>query len=133
MNDVPLFADARKCLSLLQSNNFKQFIISAMEHDNLVRLVNKKGIGTYFNGVMGIENHFAEGKKHLASRLLEREKLCPEEIIWIGDTVHDVEVAREVNVCSRLVLCGHQSKKVIESAGVPSFKTISDCVNSIIN
>jgi phosphoglycolate phosphatase len=130
MNDVPLFADTEWCLGFLQSKGVKQFIVSAMEHEDLVALIEKKGIAGYFKRVMGIHNHFGEGKKHLAAGLLMSEKLNPDEIVWIGDTIHDHEVALEVNIASRLVLTGHQHQRILAGAGAPFYATLTECVTS---
>jgi phosphoglycolate phosphatase len=130
MNDVPLFADTEWCLAFLQSKGVKQFIVSAMEHDNLVALVERKGIAGYFKRVAGIHNHFAEGKKHLAAGLLMSENLNPDEVVWIGDTVHDYEVALEVNVSSRLVLTGHQHQRILAGTGAPFYASLTECVKS---
>jgi phosphoglycolate phosphatase len=131
MNDVPLFSDTEWCLAFVQTKGVEQFIVSAMEHDNLVSLVERKGITGYFKRVAGIHNHFAEGKKHLAAGLLMSENLNPDEVVWIGDTVHDYEVALEVNVPSRLVLTGHQHQHILAGTGAPFYASLTECMKSI--
>ncbi len=96
---------------------YKQFIVSAMEQDSLVNLVQKHNIHHYFKDISGINNHYANGKTSIAKILISEYKLNPEEICIIGDTIHDHEVAEEIGCKCILIADGHQSMSRLAKTG----------------
>ena len=57
----------------------------------------------YFERVIGLENHYAFGKIENGKRWLEELNYSPREVLLIGDTVHDYEVASELNIDCLLI------------------------------
>ncbi|MDR3625646.1 MAG: HAD hydrolase-like protein [Ignavibacteriaceae bacterium] len=48
-----------------------------------------------------------------------------EEVLLIGDTVHDFEVAQEIGADCLLIADGHQSHKKLSACGVPVLDNIN--------
>ena len=48
--------------------------------------------------------------------------------VFIGDTLHDAEVARELGGRCVLVSCGHQMPDRLAAAGCPVAATLADAV-----
>jgi len=96
-------------LENFKNRKFKQVIVSAMEQQMLIKLLEKHSLYNYFDDVRGLENIYAGGKVHLAQAYIDEHKINPKDILLIGDTVHDAEVAKEIG--SELVLFtnGHHS------------------------
>jgi len=105
---VPLFGDAIEMLDFFHHRGFKQYIISAMQHDSLVESVEKRNIQGYFQKITGIEDNFAFGKTAIARKLIAELNIAPANALFIGDTLHDAEVAGEINVDIVLIANGHQ-------------------------
>jgi phosphoglycolate phosphatase len=95
-------------LSRLHEQGYRQFILSAMEQQQLEKTVNDNGIHLYFENLCGLDNHYATSKVDNGKSLISENKLDPDRILLIGDTVHDLEVAQAIGCECILVAKGHQ-------------------------
>jgi len=111
--DTRLFPCAEEVLAFFQKKGFRQYIISAMEHDSLVKTLKARKIDSYFEAVSGIDNIYAGGKREMARRFLRQLGHDADQMIFIGDTLHDLEVAQALGVDVLLVAAGHQDKMVL--------------------
>jgi phosphoglycolate phosphatase len=105
-------------LNYIQSVGIPQFILSAMKQDALDQCLEQQNISHYFEHVSGLDNHYAASKIENGQQLISELNLNASELILIGDTVHDFEVARELGCQCVLIANGHQSKHILESTGV---------------
>ena len=53
------------------------------------------------------------------------------EAMFVGDTLHDYEVARAMGVGCVLVSCGHQCVEVLGQAGVPIVSSVKDIIREV--
>ena len=109
--DADLFATATDLLSLLKERKYHLSILSAMEHERLLLSLKAKNVFHFFDLISGIDDHYAHSKLEMGKDLLKKMIFKPEEILLIGDTIHDFEVASDLGVDALLVAKGHQSKK----------------------
>lgn len=105
-------------LNYFQSVGIRQFILSAMKQDALDQCLEQQNISHYFEHISGLDNHYAASKIENGQQLISELNLNAGELILIGDTVHDFEVARELGCQCVLIANGHQSKHILESTGV---------------
>ncbi len=98
-------------------NKYDQFILSAMEHKSLNALIEKHNIHHYFQAISGINNHYAHSKTANAKKLITDHGLKTSEACFIGDTIHDHEVAEEIGCECILISEGHQSKSRLQTTG----------------
>ncbi|MDO8927973.1 MAG: HAD hydrolase-like protein [Bacteroidota bacterium] len=105
-------------LNYFQSVGIRQFILSAMKQDALDQCLEQQNISHYFEHISGLDNHYAASKIENGQQLISELNLNASELILIGDTVHDFEVARELGCQCVLIANGHQSKHILESTGV---------------
>ncbi|MFB6318917.1 HAD family hydrolase [Saccharicrinis sp. FJH54] len=126
MNSLKLYADAIDVLQNMKRNGLRQFIVSAMEHEKLNQMVQGYSLGSYFDAVLGISDHFGNGKAHLGSTVLDRSGLKPDEVVWVGDSFHDYEVAGSIGIQTIFVSSGHQSRDVLNASGCKVFDSLSD-------
>lgn len=110
LHTVGLFPAVHDVLKFFQNKGLQQLVLSAMQHDSLVQSLNEKGIINYFQKVSGITDHFAHSKLEIGRDLLNGESVNKDEVLLIGDTIHDFEVANQLGVDCVLVANGHQSK-----------------------
>lgn len=113
-----LFESAESVLGRLADAGVRQYILSASREADLVDSVAKLGIHSFFTRIMGIQDHYAAGKIERGRECLAELELDTSEVLLIGDTLHDVEVAREIGCDCLLVEGGHQSRARLENAGV---------------
>lgn len=121
-----LFPDVLPALNYLKDEGYRLFVLSAMEQESLVKTINQHKIDTYFEQVVGIENHFAHGKIHRGKDLLASLDLLPEQFLLVGDTLHDKEVADVLGCSCVLVAQGHQAKDRLAKNGNEVLKNLDE-------
>lgn len=94
-------------LEYFRANGVRQIIISACEQTMLDRNLRMLGVAEYFDTVCGINNIYASSKEAIG--VAWREQNPDEELLFIGDTDHDCDVARAMGADCILVAQGHQS------------------------
>lgn len=109
----PLMDQTVETIDILNSLKVKQTIISASEQNSLDKQVQPFKIKDKFVDIVGIDDIFAQSKVDLAKRYFQNNHLNQDEVLFVGDTIHDYEVSRELGCDCVLILRGHQSKKVI--------------------
>ena len=86
-----------------------------------------------FIAVTGKKDFYASGKSELVNVHLSKIDYKNSEMIFIGDTIHDMEIANQIGCDYFIVSGGHQD---VEYASNGSIKTISDlgvAVDLILN
>jgi phosphoglycolate phosphatase len=111
-----LFSEVEHILKFFKERKFKQIIISAMENKFLRQSVEQNKIESYFDTISGINNHHAVSKLDLAQNIISKQNINPNNCLLIGDTLHDFEVAEEIDCKCILVAYGHQSFKNLSKA-----------------
>ena len=106
-----LFEYAEIVLSGIHKKGIGQSVLSAYLHDNLVSILDHYNLTKYFDNVIGLDNIYAGSKTHLGLSLVEQLNLPKKQILFIGDTLHDAEVAEAMGVHSILIANGHQVKE----------------------
>jgi phosphoglycolate phosphatase len=112
-----LHQNAIRVLNYFQSIGIRQFILSAMKQDILEECLRHYQIDHYFEHVSGLDNHYAVSKLENGHRLIAGLKLDVSDLVFIGDTIHDFEVASSLGCTSILIANGHQSKQVLQETG----------------
>ena len=79
---------------------------------------------------MGLDNHHAAGKISLARSYINTVDLAPAEVLLIGDTVHDAEIANEIGVNYILIPNGHQNRSRLTETGGILLNSLKDLVDS---
>jgi len=118
MNDCKLQQDSLAVLNYFQSIGIPQYILSAMKQDALEEGLRHHQITSFFEHVSGLDNHYAASKIENGHRLIADLNLNTRELVLIGDTVHDYEVATELGCQCVLIANGHQSRAILEATGV---------------
>lgn len=105
--DATLHPGSRSILGAVLSAGCRQSILSAYRHETLHEIVAHFGLTAYFEHIVGLDNIHAHSKVALGRDLVRRLAVPPAAILLIGDTLHDLEVARELGVDCALVAAGH--------------------------
>jgi phosphoglycolate phosphatase len=110
-SEYKLNKDVLQCIRDSVAKNNKNIIISASEQNMLVDQCEILKIDQYFDEICGINNINAHSKIAMAKEWLANNDYNNEEMLFIGDSVHDYQVAEELGVKCILVASGHQSKR----------------------
>lgn len=116
LKEADLFPCVEEVLQTFKNRGFYQAVLSAMEHDSLVASLKDKGVYGFFDSVTGIDDHYAHSKLEMGRKLLSSLDFEPGEILFIGDSLHDLEVAGALGVDCILVANGHQAKERLLAA-----------------
>jgi len=117
ISDAGLHDGVGEVLQFLNTKNIRQFILSAMQQDFLTETVSHLLDTTLFEEIVGLNNHYAHTKLENAMLLVEKIGLPKNEIVMVGDTMHDFEVAKAVGVECVLFSGGHYSRQRLEKSG----------------
>lgn len=123
-----LFPGVPELLSDLKTKNIQQHLLSAYEQQSLNNILKLYSIDSFFQNVVGLDNIYASGKSHLAHDLVRRIHSNGREgnILLIGDTIHDYEVAKEINSDCILLSHGHQDEERLLRLGIPVIKNFNE-------
>ena len=105
---------ARKVLTALGCNGIEQSLLSASNEADLEEMVAHYGLRSHFASVAGVDNGLGERKIERGHRHLADLNCRSDEILLIGDTLHDIEVAAALGVHCVLLPSGHQSRRRLE-------------------
>lgn len=117
VHNCSLHRDTLKVLGYFHSVGVKQYILSAMEQEVLNSCLKHYEIEGFFEFALGLDNIYAASKIENGIRLIAQQNLDASELVLIGDTVHDFEVATELGCQCVLIADGHQSKEVLQATG----------------
>lgn len=101
-------------LSFLKERGCIQVLVSAQEQGLLKKSISYYGLNKFFFKVGGLNNNLAKSKKLLAKNILSQLQSENNKTIFVGDTLHDYDVALSLQSSCFLVSWGHNSKAVLK-------------------
>lgn len=119
-----LRAGAQAALQAFAAAGCQQVLASASKKSALEAQVAQYGVGDYFAAVLGVSDSLGVSKEGLARAYLNG--VTPESVVFLGDTVHDWEVARRMGCPCVLAAGGHQSRARLERTGALVADTLED-------
>ena len=112
MHTIKLFPFAEDCLRKIKAKGIKTIILSTRETNSLQKEIHGTNIEKLLDKIYS--GH--ADKREKINDLISEQKLKKEEIIYIGDSVHDIETAKHAGVISVAVLSGYDTKEKLEKA-----------------
>ncbi|MCX8128973.1 MAG: HAD hydrolase-like protein [Clostridia bacterium] len=126
-----LHKGAKRALEMIYASGITQSILSAAHQDYLEKCASYYGIQKFFIKLIGLDNTHAAGKLENGKKWVSEIPYKKEEIVLIGDTVHDYEVAKAVGCECILLSLGHHSHDRLESCNVPVAKDIEHVITML--
>ncbi len=90
-------------------------LLSATKQNELLLQTKMVGVDKYFDNIIGTSDEYASGKAGVAKNFFSKTHLDLSKTLFIGDTLHDAEVAKELGADIILISRGHQTKEVLEN------------------
>ena len=112
-----LFDGAAETLAAVNKMGLRQTILSASEVGNLRSQTKLFDIERYFCDILGISDIYAGSKVDIGKAYIEKNNICPDKTVLIGDTAHDYEAAAALGVDCILIANGHQHKRRLLECG----------------
>ncbi len=128
-----LHTGVEELLAEIKKQGIKQSILSARKEEQLLEELKSFNIYDYFEEIVGLNNHYAGGKVERGIKLIEKLKVPKNNILMIGDTKHDAEVAKEAGIDCVLLSHGHHTKDKLEVCEVGVFESLEDVRTVIFN
>ncbi len=125
----PLSDGAEALLKLFKDNGVKQYIFSSSRIDAIIPKLTHFGIDKYFDSVLGADDCYAGSKIERTENFIKNNCISPNRVVFIGDMVHDSEVATIIGSDCILVSSGHQSEEKLIRTGREVVPTLSALLN----
>ena len=112
VNTPPLFMDVKPVLTRLQEAGFLMGIATNMDGKYAEVILKKSGIGEYFTTVVGADNaEMPKPNPNMIFKALHKMNVEPEEAVFVGDSVIDIETGRNAKVDVYAVSTGFDTRK----------------------
>ena len=102
-------------LKLVKDLGLRQVILSTIEQSFLNKQVSRFGIEGYFDQILGMDHIRNDSKIELVKKI--NNSVDRENVLMVGDTTHDYEVASSAGWNCILISRGHQSRKALVGVG----------------
>lgn len=127
-----LHDDARETLEGLHAAGVTQSVLSNYPHHTLEDILRRHRVRGLFDDVTGADDHYAHGKTERGRQWIARAGRSPDEVVLVGDTLHDHEVAQEMGIRSALVTHGSHPRSRLARTGAPVFDTLRAIARAIL-
>lgn len=129
--ECALHPEAVPVLQAFRQRGFGQSILSAREQNELRAETVDLGVSGFFEKVYGLDDHYAHGKTDVGVKLIADLGLPPSSLMFIGDTRHDAEVAREIGIDCILIPNGHHNEERLKQCGFPVIPGLNELIRHI--
>ena len=129
LKECKLHTKAVDTLLKITDIGISQSILSAAHFSALEKGLSHFKIKTFFDSIIGTNNIYAEGKIENAKKWMAGSKLKPKEILLIGDTLHDYEVAKAIGANCALIPNGHCSLEKLRQSNAEVVQNAHEILN----
>lgn len=120
-----IFPDVREILAHIKHSGREQVIISASEQGYLLRQVEYFELEQYFTDILGVGDVLGSSKTELAKKWMQKTGIDPADVLFIGDTLHDLETAEAIGCDCVFVARGHNSRERLLKTGKNVYENFS--------
>jgi len=123
--------DAFNTVKNLYDSGITQSILSARKQKQLEEEVRYHNLHSFINDIVGLTHHYATSKIDTGKKLVKKLKIASPEILLVGDTTHDYDVAKAIGTSCILISNGHQTIKKLKTCGVPVINSLRDIIEHV--
>lgn len=113
-------SNAKSILKWLQDNGIKAVVFSNHPTAHIQKQCERLGISQYFYKIMGRDDHKSimhkRSKDVMLTTLVKDLKLKPNTVVTVGDSVEEIEIARDNGYTSCAITDGYQSTKRLKAS-----------------
>lgn len=124
-----LHTEAIDILEHLRQKGYQHSVLSAAEQNSLNMMVGNFKVGPFFNEVVGLSDYYARSKVENGKKMLDTMDFAPEEVVFIGDTYHDYEVAESMGIDCVLIPQGHHSLQKLQLSKAKIANSLSELLS----
>lgn len=123
-----LYQDSKHVLDKIDKMGISQSVLSAYSQHTLEKLIEHFGLSKYFIRLVGLDNIYAASKLENGIKWMKELGYSKGEVLLVGDTIHDCEVANEIGADPVLLSVGHQSKEKLATCDVLMIDSLSELI-----
>ncbi|MEM8867286.1 MAG: HAD family hydrolase [Verrucomicrobiota bacterium] len=131
LSECILHSKADETLIHLKSLGMSHSVLSAAKQEALENGIQHYGLDQHFLGLSGSDNIYAKGKVGQGLNWIESLQWAPEEMVMIGDTLHDYEVAEALGTDCILVAYGHHTPSRLIQTGAPVVHSVDELMDAL--
>ncbi|TVP79656.1 MAG: HAD family hydrolase [Puniceicoccaceae bacterium] len=124
-----LHPEAHAVLQAMTQLGLTHSVLSAAKQEALESGIEHYGLSEYFMGLVGTDNIYAQGKVDRGKHWIEQLAWSPGEVVMVGDTLHDFEVAEAIGSDCVLLAHGHHTPERLAATGKPVVHSLRELVD----
>lgn len=127
--EATLFDDVKDVLRAISATGCEQSILSAHRQTTLHEIVRHFDLYDHFTHIAGLDDIHAHSKIERGRTLVATLDVPPAQVLMIGDTLHDIEVATALGVDCIVVAAGHHPESRLRPHApvlLPSISALRD-------
>lgn len=116
-HELELFGGAREMMEWLAVQGVFLGVATGKSRRGLERALGYTGLGAVFHATRCADECFSKPHPAMLEELMEELGVGPERTVMIGDTTHDLQMARNARVAGVAVSFGAHPREVLEAEG----------------
>ena len=125
LNQCRLQSDALAVLQKLSAAGLSHSVLSAYQQDRLEEAVELFGLAGVFIKLIGLDDYAAHSKLENGRLWIRKLHYEADRVLFVGDTLHDNDVAAAMDVDCILLTCGHQDSAKLQTCGMELFDSLN--------
>ena len=115
----------------LKKMGISQSVLSAGEQNDLEQFTSYYGINNWISHIDGANNIEAKGKRDRVGKHFSKLNLNANEVLFVGDTLHDLEIARLVDCRALLFEHGHFDKERLCKVPAQTIRCLTEVIEGV--
>ncbi|MEE0859419.1 MAG: HAD family hydrolase [Acutalibacteraceae bacterium] len=124
----PLNDGVVEIMELLEKNNVKQVVVSSSHQDIVESGAKRFDVSKFLECISGSYDNFVGSKVERAINVISKITKDYSQVVVIGDTLHDCQLANEIGADCILLSTGHQSKDDLLTTGKPVINSLKELI-----
>src|SRR5512134_2594362 len=114
---IPLFRGAVELIDELRARGYRLGIATGKSRRGLDRALAATGLASRFDATRCADEGRSKPHPDMLLHLMDRLGVRPEETVMVGDTTHDVALARNAGADAVAVACGAHARAALDASG----------------
>lgn len=131
LTECALHPEAQDILGSMAAQGLTHSVLSAAKQEALEIGIRHFGIHEHFTELCGTDNIYAQGKVERGREWIKQLHWNPAEVVLIGDTLHDFEVADAIGTECILLAHGHHTPERLAATGKPVAHSLRELVEMV--
>lgn len=124
--ELEVFSDAESVIREFKFKGIEQIVLSQTEQRWLEKQVSYHDMAYLFTDLLGARDIYVKGKVGIALEWITKNNIDTAQVLMVGDTIHDFEVAETIGCDCILIARGHQPREKLMTTGAVVLDSIEE-------